>query len=102
MEDFIAFKEETFQKFSNSEQGRKIVEHLQKLHKKLGKLSKDEKKLFAEEFGDKLRTATDKLESLVVKDERVVENNFSFNNLILIMAVILIGKCIKCIISIYF
>lgn len=92
MEDFIAFKEETFHKFSNSEQGRKIVENLQKLHKKLSKLSKHERKIFADEFGDKLRSATDKLESLAVKDERVLENSLSFNNLILLMAVILIGE----------
>jgi hypothetical protein len=92
MDDFIAFNEDTLHKISDSEQGRKILEKLQKLHKAFGKLSKDERKLFAEAFEDQFQAATNKLESIHLKDEEVIETSSSFPNLIFVIAVILIGE----------
>lgn len=95
MENFIAIKEETLQKFSDSEQGRKIVRQLQKLHEAYNKLSKREQKIFANEFEDKFQAISYKLQSTSLmheQNEEIIEKSFLNLNLIFMIAVILIGK----------
>lgn len=93
--DFISFKEDSLLKFSNSEQGRKIIEQLQKLQRNYEKLSGNERKVFAENFEDKLRVATQKLESIRVKEEKFNDNSFLSFDFVLILTVIFIGKKLK-------
>ena len=89
MENFLDLKGEIFDKFSNNEEGRKIINQMQRISKAYMKLSSRDRKIFFEEFEGKFRSAIQKLQLIHDKNEHEGSENLMSQRIILIFGIIL-------------